>query len=145
MQGIEKDYWIKRQASNSWKIWAEFSFESLCLKHLSNIKEALQIGGVSTISGYFSSFKNKKKEVEIDLVIDRADNCINLCEIKFSNKKFVVTKEYAKILIRKKELFRKKNKTKKALFTTLITPFSAIENANYLNSVEKQISLESLF
>jgi AAA+ ATPase superfamily predicted ATPase len=145
LQGVEKDYWIKRQTSSSWRAWAGFSFESLCLKHILFIKEGLKIGGVITLSGYWIALTNDKKEAEIDLVIDRADNCINLCEIKFSDKEFVVTKEYAKTLIRKKEIFRKKTKTKKALFTTLITPFGATENANYLSSVEKQLSLESLF
>lgn len=145
LQGVEKDYWIKHQSTIAWKSWAGFSFESLCLKHILQIKEALKIGGVSTTSGYWAAAKDGKKEVEIDLVIDRSDNCINLCEIKFSDREFVISKEYAKSLIRKKDLFLKKTKTKKALFTTIITPFGTLENQNYLNSVEKQLSLESLF
>ncbi|MFW9873668.1 MAG: ATP-binding protein [Candidatus Thorarchaeota archaeon] len=145
LQGVEKDYWIKRQTSPAWRAWAAFAFENLCLKHNLQIKEALQIGGVTTTSGHWTTSTNGKKQGEIDLVIDRADDCINLCEIKFSNKEFIVTKEYAKTLIRKKELFQKKTNTRKALFTTLITPFGAIENENYSHSVEKQLSLESLF
>ncbi|NGX28590.1 MAG: hypothetical protein K940chlam1_00772 [Candidatus Anoxychlamydiales bacterium] len=145
LQGVEKDYWIKKQTSPSWRSWAGFAFENLCLKHVSQIKEALQIGGVSTTSGYWKSMAKGKKEIEIDLVIDRADSCMNLCEIKFYNVEFVVTKSYAKELMKKKDLFYEHTKTKKALFVTLITPFGVRENANFLSAVENQLSIEALF
>lgn len=145
LQGVEKDYWIKRQTSPSWRSWAGFAFENLCLKHILQIKEALQIGGVSTISGYWKTMINGKKEIEIDLVIDRADNCMNLCEIKFHNVEFAITKTYAKELMKKKALFYERTKTKKALFTTLITPYGVRENANFFDAVENQLSIEALF
>ncbi|NGX33986.1 MAG: hypothetical protein K1060chlam1_00330 [Candidatus Anoxychlamydiales bacterium] len=145
LQGVEKDYWIKRQVTPSWRSWAGFAFENLCLKHVSQIKDALQIGGVSTTSGYWKAMVNGKKEIEIDLVIDRADNCMNLCEIKFYNVEFVVTKTYAKELMKKKALFYERTKTKKALFITLITPYGVRENVNFLDAVENQLSVEALF
>ena len=57
----------------------------------------------------------------MDLVIDRADNCINLCEIKFCEEQFEITKDYAKDLERKKSVFQEITGTKKSI--TIITPF----------------------
>ncbi|NGX39688.1 MAG: hypothetical protein KR126chlam1_01021 [Chlamydiae bacterium] len=145
LQGVEKDYWIKQQASPSWKSWAGFAFESLCQKHISRIKDALQIGAVTSSTGYWHAFSNGKKEGAIDLVIDRADQCINLCEIKFHLSEFVVSKSYAQELAKKSSLFRERTKTKKALFVTLITPYGAKENAHYLSSVNSQLTLDALF
>ncbi len=145
LHGLEKDYWIKKQTDPSWKSWSGFAFECLCFKHVSKIKEALGISAVLTEVSHWKSFENGKKESEVDLVIDRADQCINLCEMKFHNSTFTVTKTYAKELLRKQVLFAEKTKTKKALFTTLITPYGAKENANYLEAVDNQINIDSLF
>jgi uncharacterized protein len=145
LHGLEKDYWIKKQSDPTWKSWSGFAFECLCLKHVFKIKEALGISAVSTTVSHWKSFENGKKEVEVDLVIDRADQCINLCEVKFYNSSFTVTKTYAKELLRKKGLFAEKSKSKKTLFTTLITPYGAKENANYFESVDNQINIDCLF
>ena len=145
LQGMENDYWIKRQSSQSFRIWAGLAFETLCLKHVDKIKFALGIGGVSTKTGYWKSEKGGKKEVEVDLVIDRADQCINLCEMKFHNEIFEMQKTYAEELRRKKSLFRERTKTRKALFTTLITSYGANKNSAYLSIIDNQISSEELF
>ncbi len=145
LKGVEKEYWIKKQTDPSWKSWAGFAFESLCLKHIPQIKDALQIGGVSCLSGYWKSSINQKKEIEIDLVIDRADQCMNLCEIKFYNEEYVLTKTYVEELKRKKTLFQKKTTTKKALFITVITPFGTKENAHFHSVIDHQLNLDALF
>jgi hypothetical protein len=79
------------------------------------------------------------------MVIDRADQCINLVEEKFCEGEFTVTKEYAARLQRKKELFKEKTGTKKAIFTTLITPYGAVVDANYLAAVDNQLTIDDLF
>jgi len=145
LKGVEKEYWIKRQTHPDWKSWAGFSFESLCLKHITEIKRALHIAGVSTFSGYWKSSVNGKKEVEVDLVIDRADQCMNLCEIKFCGEEYSLTKSYAAELNRKKALFQEKTQTKKGLFTTLITPFGVKENIHFHSTIDHQLTLEALF
>ncbi len=148
LQNDDPSYWIKQEASSSWESWAGYAFESICLKHIYNIKEALKIGGVLTQESHWrfvASPGNAEKGVQIDLVIDRADQCINLCEIKFSNKRFVVTKQYAEELERKKRIFKEKTKTKKAVFVTLITPYGAEENSHYLSIVDNQLSVDHLF
>ncbi len=145
LRGIEPDYWIKKQSGQSFKSWAGFAFETLCLKHLSQIKSALQIGGVNTQATYWSFEMDGKKEIEIDLVIDRADQCVNLCEIKFCQDEYAITKAYVDEVTRKKTLFAEKAQTKKALFMTLISPFGGVKNANFQNIIDQEIKLDALF
>ncbi len=145
LRGDEADYWIKRSGTSEWLSWAGLAFEALCWKHIHKIKDALKIGGVSTKSGYWKSTLNGKKEIEIDLVIDRADQCINLCEIKFCNAPYEMSKSYASELQAKKESFRLKTQSRKTLFTTLITPYGATANPAYLNAVDNQIVIDELF
>ena len=80
-----------------------------------------------------------------DLLIERSDNCINLCEIKFSNRQFTVTRDYSEKLLYKKEKFMEVTNTRKTVFTTLITSFGAKENAWYLEAVNNQLTLNDLF
>lgn len=147
LQGIENNYWEKVQASQAWHIWAGYAFENICLKHVSKIKEALEIGGVLTQESHWQYSAQNKTErgAEIDLVIDRADQCINLCEIKFYNSLYTMTKLDAENLERKKNIFREKTGTRKAIFLTLITPFGVAENEYYLSSVNNQLTLDALF
>ncbi len=145
LRGDDNDFWMKQASTSDWIAWAGFAFKSLCIKHINKIKDALKIGGVTTYAGYWKSMIENKKEMEIDLVIDRADQCANLCEIKFSNAPFEMTKSYAKELQIKKEIYRQKTQTRKALFTTLITPYGAIINDSYLSVVDNQIIIDELF
>ena len=145
LRGDETDHWLKRSCTAHWQSWAGFAFESICLKHVSKIKDALKIGGVSTQTGYWKTTLKGKKVSEIDLVIDRADQCINLCEIKFSHAPYKMTKAYADELERKKHAFGEATGTKKALFTTLITPFGAVANPAYLSAVDNQLIIDQLF
>lgn len=121
--------------------------EKRVLLKLYPIKTALKIGGVLTHESHWQSAVkagSKEKGAQIDLVIDRADQCINLCEIKFSNKPFVVTKQYAEELDRKKMVFKEKTKTRKAVFLTLITPYGAEENSHYISVIDNQVTVDDL-
>lgn len=142
----DPEYWLKVQSSHQWFTWTGYAFENLCLKHISNIKKALGLTGVSTIESQWSFHGNKAEEgAQIDLVIDRADNCINLCEIKFSNDVYQLTKQDKANLERKQRVFQRETRTRKTLFTTLITPYGAGENAQSLGIVQKQLTMQDLF
>jgi hypothetical protein len=82
---------------------------------------------------------------QIDLLLDRSDRCINLCEIKFSESEFVISKSYLESLQRKKEVFKNDLKTRKNLFVTFITAFGVKENDYYNNIVDNQITIDSFF
>lgn len=141
LHSAASDVWTKVHSSQSWKSWSGYAFENVCLKHVPQIKRALGLGGVSTIHTQW----NLRQEAQVDLVLDRADQCINLCETKFCEGEFRVTKEYAERLMQKKHLFRERTKTRKAIFTTLITPYGAVEDNNYLSVVDNQLTMDALF
>ncbi|OYV54629.1 MAG: ATPase, partial [Legionella sp. 21-45-4] len=83
--------------------------------------------------------------VQIDLLIDRADKCINLCEIKFYDTEFVVSRAYAEELRNKTRCFKEKTGTRKTVFTTLITTYGVKKDQHYLNAVEGQVTMDALF
>lgn len=142
----DPDYWIKNQSSQKWLTWAGYAFKNICLKHVTKIKEALGIAGVCSYETQWSFHGDKDNEgAQIDLVIDRADNCINLCEIKFSNDVYVFSKKDQESLERKLRVFQQKTATRKTLFITLITLYGAERNSYYLSAVQKQLTLDDLF
>ena len=147
LHGIDKDYWLKKQHSRAYSAWAGHAFETICLKHIRKIKAALGITAVSTTesSWLYKPTTKEQKGAQIDLVIDRTDNCINLCEIKYYNKEFTVSKQYADELTDKKHIFLETTNTKKTLFTTLITTYGAVKNTNYLTAVDNQLTIDDLF
>lgn len=140
LYGAESYYWQKVQASQRWKTWSGYAFESVCMKHIVKIKQALGIAGLlSSHSQWFA------EGVQIDFLIDRADNCINLCETKFYDTEFVLSKEYAEKLQNKKKLFIQQTGTRKMVFITLITPYGCKINQHYLSTVDNQLTLDDLF
>ncbi|NGX43470.1 MAG: hypothetical protein K940chlam7_01768 [Chlamydiae bacterium] len=141
------DYWLKIRATRKWTTWAGLAFEILCWKHVNGIKGALGISGVqtSTSTWRFVPREANQEGAQIDLVIDRADRCINLCEIKYSDSPFSVTKTYRKDLERKKRVFHQVTATRKALFTTLVTPFGVKKNSHSIAIVDNEVTLDDLF
>lgn len=142
------NYWQQMQNSPGYRAWEGYAFEGICLKHVNQIVSALGLSGVVfKASGWFFRPSNGDSQsgVQIDLVIERADHCTNLCEIKFSNTPYIVTKEYEEKLRWKKECFRQQTKTRNTLFTTMITPFGVIENSQYYSAVDNQITMDALF
>jgi uncharacterized protein len=138
--------WLLKASSPSWTSWSGLAFENIWLKHIPQIKKGLGIVAVYTHESAWR-FVAKKGEtgVQIDLLVDRQDNCINLCEIKFSNKAFVLTKEYADNLTQKRWIFEEKTGTKKTIFVTLLTTFGATMNEHYVNNVQSQLKMDVLF
>ena len=137
-------YWSKRIRQGDWYAWAGRAFESICFKHLREIKKALSIGGVATQVSQWAT-RSATGGAQIDLLLDRADQCINLCELKFCEKPFTIDKSYAESLERKREIFRESTGTKKALMTTLITPYGLKSNQYGAMVVDESITLEQLF
>ncbi|MES2776263.1 MAG: ATP-binding protein [Bacteroidota bacterium] len=138
--------WEQLSAKSSYMAWSGYAFENICMLHIDQVKMALGISGVYTKC---SSWKFKGDEtlggVQIDMLIDRADQAINLCEAKFTRDNFAITNTYAAELRMKESIFRQATGTKKALFTTLLTTYPAIRNKYYMEEVEKEITMEKLF
>jgi hypothetical protein len=120
--------------------WLGHAFEALCFKHSGSLLQALGITGLTT-----HIFTFTKDKIQIDLVIDRSDKVVNLCEMKYTSDPFELTEaEATKIKERKKQLSMNL-KRKKQIFITLVTPFAAKKNKHYLNLIDNEINLDALF
>lgn len=129
-----------------WKIWSGYAFENICLTHISQVKKGLGITGISSaISTFIARPKDGLSGTQIDLLIDRSDQSINICEIKFSTTDYEVSKKDVESLDNKKRVFQYHTKTKKQLFITLITTHGVIQNANRINYIDQVITLDDLF
>jgi uncharacterized protein len=138
--------WQNIQQTAIFKAWSGYAFESICLKHLSEIKKALGISGVfSTSSNFYQKGEDGMDGCQIDLLIDRNDQVINLCEIKWSATEFVISKSAAVDLRKKVALFKHYSKTKKQVFLTFISTFGLIQNQNSLGLIDKSVDLEDIF
>jgi uncharacterized protein len=129
-----------------WKSWSGYAYENLCLTHIDQIRKALGINGMaSTISSFVASPKDGFSGTQIDLLIDRSDQSINVCEIKFSGDTYIVSKQDVDNIANKKSVFRYHTKTNKHLFTTLITTFGAAQNSNRINYIDQVVTHDDLF
>ena len=138
--------WEQLSNQSTYTAWSGYAFENICMQHIEQIKIAL---GISGIFSNTSSWKFKGNDellgTQIDMLIDRADQVINLCEVKFTKDNFVITNNYSTQLKLKKSIFRQVTQTKKAIFTTLITTYPAIRNKYYLEEIDNEIHMEKLF
>lgn len=144
-KNIDKSYWSKIQVAPVYHIWCGLAFERVCLLHAEQIKKALGISGVIT-SEYSWRMVAKKNNpgAQIDLLLDRSDKVINLCEIKYSESLFTIDSRYAEVLRNKVELFRRTTNTRKGLATTMITSYGLTKNVHSLN-LHAQVTADDLF
>ena len=136
--------WMKMQGQQSYKIWSGFSFETICIKHIEQIKEGLKISGINSSYGSWIE-KNTPNSAQIDLLINRDDNIINLCEIKFYNTEYVIDKKYAREIVKKVNAFSYSTKTKKSIFVTFITTYGLIPNQYSKHYVQNELTMDVLF
>lgn len=118
-----KNYWLSLATSPSWISWAGYAFETICHKHIANIRNSLGIP-VGTQVGtwrYVPTPGSKENGAQIDLLFDRKDDAITLCEIKYSKEPFVIDKQYAATLLNKKEVYKKHTRTQKQIFIAMIS------------------------
>ena len=140
------DVWQHLSQTQAAKIWNGYAYENLCLKHLPQIKKALGISGIyATFSSFLQRSKAGQQGAQIDLVLDRNDQIINLFEIKFYNSEIALTETDAKALRQKIAIFQTTTRTRKYLMMTLITAFGLKHNMHSLGLVEKVLTLEDLF
>ena len=142
----EPNIWLNKIDNPSFRAWSGLAFEQLCFTHISQIKRALNIGGVlSNTYSWHTKGDAEKKGSQIDLVIDRRDQVINLFEIKFSINEFVITKEYDAKLRQKIESFREETATKKSIFLTMLTTFGVKPNEYSTSIIQNELTMEALF
>ncbi len=136
-------FWSTAIDSPVHRAWSGYAFELLCLTHLPQLKFSLGISGVRTNAFSWLS-KNAENRTQIDLLIDRNDAVINLCEMKFSISEFSIDKKYAETLRNRIGIFRSETKTKKSVFLTMITTYGIAKN-EYSELVQNELTLDDLF
>jgi AAA+ ATPase superfamily predicted ATPase len=146
----KRDYedgtWLAQITTPAYLSWCGYAFENVCLRHIPKIKKALGISGVlSSQSSWYKSGDKDSKGAQIDLLIDRNDRCVNVCEMKFSASPFVIEKKYAASLRERLMLFRQETKIHKALFQTFVTTFGVADNEYKTQVVDCEVTMEDFF
>ncbi len=144
----QPNYWKLCTRNPKWLSWTGYAFESVCLKHLPQILKALRLDSIACEIGnwrFIPKKGSKETGVQIDLLFDRQDNAITLCEIKYSVNKYVIDKPYAKNLQCKLDVFQSKTKTSKQIFLVLITVNGVKKNLLSEELVTNQVDLKDLF
>ncbi|MCE7926761.1 MAG: ATPase [Haliscomenobacteraceae bacterium CHB4] len=136
--------WINLMDNPVHRAWQGFTFEQVCLDHIPQIKKALGIQGVLSKEATWKG-GTETQSAQIDLLIDRRDQVINLCEAKFSLGKFAIDKSGAEQLRNKINVFKTVSKTKKAVFLTMITTHGLEKNQYAAALVQNEVTLEDLF
>jgi uncharacterized protein len=138
--------WLQLTKTAAYTAWSGYAFESLCLKHVAAIKKALGIPAVYTQeSSFVAKGSRHTAGTQIDLLIDREDRAINICEMKFTTGEFTINRDYANKLRQKREIFRQVTTTKKQLFLTLVCTYGLQHNQYSLGLIDQVIPLDELF
>ncbi len=139
----DEHFWTNSLGSGIHRSWSGYAFEMLCLMHIAEIKKALGISGVQSLTSSWRS-NSSEEGAQIDLVIDRKDQTVNLCEMKYADRTFVIDKQYDENLRNKLASFREETKTRKSLHLTFVTTYGVKPNA-YSGHIQKEVVLEDLF
>ncbi len=146
-KGMRKGYWERIQNSAQWRSWSGYAFEALCYKHVPQISIALQLSptAIPYAWRYVPARVSKDQGAQVDLLFDRDDGAITLCEIKYSLNEFVIDKQYAALLSKKIEAFKKRTKTNKLVFLAFVSA-SGLKPSLYAEAmVSGLVDLEDLF
>lgn len=138
------NFWINAIDNASHRAWSGYAFEQVCLMHVFQIKKELGISGIQSNEAAWHS-KGNSNGAQIDLIIDRNDNVINLCEMKFSIHPFSIDKKYAAELRNKIGVFKSETRTRKAVFFTMITTHGVVQNQHAIGLVQNNITMDCLF
>jgi hypothetical protein len=141
---LDENSWINGLDSPEQRAWSGYAFEQVCLAHIKEIKQAIGISGVQTTTSSWIS-TGAGPGAQIDLVIDRRDQVINICEMKFSINNFTIDKKYAEELRNKIGIFKDETKTRKAIYLTMITTFGLNRNDYSTSLVQNDLTMDILF
>jgi len=148
--GQSGNYWLNKLKLPAYISWAGISFEAVCLRHSEEIARSLGLSAVPHTVGTwrFIPGPNDTQDVsgaQIDLLFDREDNVITLCEIKYTKEIFTIDKKYAAELKKKLEVFQMQTKTKKQLQLAIISVHGMKVNSWSEDLVDKVVTSEEIF
>ena len=143
----DEQYWQHHFMDRGVESWEGFTFEEVCLRHLPHIKQGLGISGMATESSawrFVPAKDDERKGAQIDLVIKRADKIIHLVEMKFSERPFVITKDYEEKLKSRKNLFMEITKLRRGPVHTFITPMG-VARGQHTSLIHSELTAKDLF
>ena len=139
-------YWLAKANSPGWRSWSGYAFEAVCFKHLGQIRKALGIPSDAEVGAWRHIAHSKQDQgVQIDLLFDRFDGVITLCEIKYNELPFVIDKQYAHNLQKKIDVYRKQTKVDKQIFLSMITVSGLKETMYSEEMISTIVILSDLF
>ena len=141
----DESSWSKAVGSSKYNNWCGLAFERVCLAHSRQIKYALSIGGVATTEySWIAPHNADQPGVQIDLLIDRADHAINLCEIKYCATEYLIDQDEEHKLLARRERFIRDTGTDKAIYPTLITTKGVTQNS-HSDIIQNVVTADDLF
>ena len=142
----DENFWSATQTTSAQAAWRGLAFERVCLQHQREIRKALGIAAVHTeVYGWrHKGDETYPNGAQVDLLLDRADNVINVCEIKYCETPFAIDKRYDSELANKLTTFKGVTRTSKAVHLTMVTAGGLVHNA-YWNRVQSEVVLDDLF
>ncbi len=141
---VETD-WVSIADSQKVTVWSGYAFENVCFRHIPQIKAALGISGVAANESLWSKRGSEEEDgTQIDMIIERRDRVINLCEIKFLGDDYSVNKEYSRLLNRRKNMLAEIIPKKNSIYPVLITTYGLKRN-EYSDFFTNVITLDDLF
>lgn len=140
------NFWLERIKSSSYQSWRGYAFESVCYKHVANIKKALNIRVATKVGSwrYIPKTGDIERGCQIDLLFDRLDDAVTLCEIKYSDNPFIIDKNYAEVLSHKSHIFKKITRSKKQIFLAMVTANGLKQNMYSQNLIAAVVTLDDL-
>ncbi len=143
---IIKNYWTQRVDKPEWRSWSGYAFESICYKHIDQIGKKLGLRNIPYFAGNWRRQASNPKEegAQIDLLFDRDDGVITLCEIKYSKNDFTLDKATALNLTKKIRVFEKHTKTKKHIQLALVTTHKLKHNIWSEELIDNVVTLDDI-
>lgn len=143
--GYTTSFWQESHTSQSIVSWRGFAFEEVCLLHTDQIKQALGIQGVaSRQSSWALRGDDDKDGTQVDLLIERADHIVNMCEMKFYGEEFTVSKSYYQKLNQRKKSLSERIAKRQIIHSTLVTTYGLKYN-EYSGAFQKVVKMDDLF
>ena len=142
----DENFWSLSQSAQPVVVWKGLAFERLCLLHVRQLKSALGISGVLTdvYSWRHEADDTYPWGVQIDLLLDRADNVVDVCEMKYANDEFAISADLERRLSRKCETYRAVSGTRRAVHLVMVTTYGVVRNSHY-GIVQAEVKLDDLF
>ena len=142
-----KNYWQAQAATPAWVSWAGYAFEAICYKHVSTIREVLGIEAGAEVGTWRQVSKKGAVDsgAQIDLLFDRKDDSMTICEIKYSKEPFIIDKQYAANLLNKIEVYKKHTSTHKQIFIAMISVNGLKQTMYSEELISNIITLDDLF